>query len=175
MLSARRRTYEDHLSGFPALRERLAGAAPETSVRGAGPMRQRVRGRVAGRVLLVGDAAGYVDAITGEGIALAIGEAHALVRAVAADRPAQYERQWRKVSRSYRVVTEALLLARGPMHLGRAIVPGRRPPAARVRRGRQRAGRSRELRNRWSSVSAMGTPDRIRTCAHGSGGRCSIP
>lgn len=38
---------------------------------GAGPLRQRVRARVGERVLLVGDAAGYVDALTGEGIAVA--------------------------------------------------------------------------------------------------------
>ena len=63
--------YQDHLAAFPALRDRLGDAAPQTSVRGAGPLRQRVSSRVAGRVLLVGDAAGYVDAITGEGIALA--------------------------------------------------------------------------------------------------------
>ena len=36
--------------------------------RGAGPLRQPVTGRVKARFVLVGDAAGYVDAITGEGL-----------------------------------------------------------------------------------------------------------
>jgi len=122
-LSTKRRTYQDHLAAFPSLRERLGDAAPETAVRGAGPLRQRASTRVAGRVLLVGDAAGYVDAITGEGIALALAEGEALVRCVAADRPDAYERAWREITRSYRLITEGLVLARGPLHLGRAIVP----------------------------------------------------
>jgi flavin-dependent dehydrogenase len=42
---------------------------------------------VAGRVLLVGDAAGYVDALTGEGIAVALACARALLGCVAADDP----------------------------------------------------------------------------------------
>ena len=43
----------------------------------------RVRRRVAGRVLLVGDAAGYVDALTGEGIRTGLACAEAAVAAVA--------------------------------------------------------------------------------------------
>ena len=123
ILSTRRRTYQDHLSSFPELRERLGAAAPQTSVRGAGPLRQRASARVAGRVLLVGDAAGYVDAITGEGIALAMEEGRSLVRCVAEDRPDAYDPEWRRVSRSYRMITEGLLLARGPLHLAPVIVP----------------------------------------------------
>jgi flavin-dependent dehydrogenase len=125
-LSTTRRTYQDHLDAFPELRERLGAAAPQTSVRGAGPLRQRASTRVAGRVMLVGDAAGYVDAITGEGISLALAEAQALVRSVRDDQPEAYEQRWRRATRSYRVVTEALLFARGPMHLGRVIVPAAR-------------------------------------------------
>ncbi|GHH56337.1 hypothetical protein GCM10018773_62190 [Streptomyces candidus] len=68
--------YDEHLAGFPALAASLSGPAA-TQVRGAGPLRQRVRRRTAGRVLLVGDAAGYVDALTGEGIALALATAGA--------------------------------------------------------------------------------------------------
>ncbi|PRC62830.1 monooxygenase, partial [Mycobacterium sp. ITM-2017-0098] len=64
--------------------------------RAAGPLRQRVRRRVAGRVLLVGDAAGYVDALTGEGLGLAFAAARLLAGSVAADRPGDYEEQWRR-------------------------------------------------------------------------------
>lgn len=123
MLSSTRRAYEDHLGAFPALRERIGGAPMQTSVRGAGGMRQRASARTAGRVLLVGDAAGYVDAITGEGIALAVSEAQALVRSVVSDRPETYEPAWRRITRHYRMITEGLLLVRGPLHLGRAVVP----------------------------------------------------
>jgi flavin-dependent dehydrogenase len=60
-------------------------------------------------VLLVGDAAGYVDALTGEGLGIAFGGAELLVGCVAADRPADYERQWRRMSRQYRMLTAAVL------------------------------------------------------------------
>lgn len=66
------------LARFPRLAERLVGAAADSTVRGAGPLLQRVARRVAPGVVLVGDAAGYVDAITGEGLSLAFEGAHAL-------------------------------------------------------------------------------------------------
>ena len=58
---------------------------------GAGPLRQRSRRRVAGRTLLVGDAGGYVDALTGEGIALGLAHARAAVACAVADDPARFE------------------------------------------------------------------------------------
>ena len=63
---------------FPAVRERLQGTPAETEARGSGPFRQGVRRRHADRVALVGDAAGYLDAITGEGLTLAFESAAAL-------------------------------------------------------------------------------------------------
>ncbi|NUS10993.1 MAG: monooxygenase, partial [Streptomyces sp.] len=85
--------------------------------------RQRVRGRVAGRVLLVGDAAGYVDALTGEGIAVALAAAEQLVGCVLAGRPQDYEAAWRRVSRDYRVLTGSLLWLRDRPWAARRIVP----------------------------------------------------
>lgn len=122
-LSARRVPYADHLAGFPLLAERLEGLPLATTVRGAGPLRQAARARVNGRVLLVGDAAGYVDALTGEGIALACAEATALVRCLVAGRPEEYERAWRSATRSYRLVTEGLLWASDRRALRPLLVP----------------------------------------------------
>jgi flavin-dependent dehydrogenase len=51
---------------------------------GAGPLRQRTRGVVRDGALLCGDAAGYVDAITGEGIGLALAGGLAAAEALAA-------------------------------------------------------------------------------------------
>jgi menaquinone-9 beta-reductase len=65
-------SFPDLLVRFPALRERLEGAPPDSQARGAGPFLRRVRGRILDRFVLVGDAAGYVDAITGEGLTLAL-------------------------------------------------------------------------------------------------------
>jgi flavin-dependent dehydrogenase len=82
-----------------------------------------VRRRVAGRVLLVGDAAGYLDALTGEGLGIAFGGAELLVGCVAADRPADYERQWRRMSRQYRMLTAAVLQASAYPAVRSRIVP----------------------------------------------------
>ncbi|WP_329459279.1 NAD(P)/FAD-dependent oxidoreductase [Streptomyces sp. NBC_01497] len=122
VLSSRRQGYDDHLAGFPALRARLGGE-PATAVRGAGPLRQGARTRVAGRVLLVGDAAGYVDALTGEGIALGLASARAAVACLAAGRPEAYERHWRALTRRHRLLTTALVGVAGSPAAARLLVP----------------------------------------------------
>ncbi|MGK5732450.1 NAD(P)/FAD-dependent oxidoreductase [Streptomyces sp. URMC 124] len=122
VLSHERGGYESHLSAFPALTPLLSGPTDST-VRGAGPLRQRVRRRVAGRVLLVGDAAGYVDALTGEGIALALATARTAVHCLATDRPHAYEAAWARQTRRHRLLTEALLRARRHPTTARLIVP----------------------------------------------------
>jgi flavin-dependent dehydrogenase len=111
------------LSDFPALRDRLGDAAPASEVRGAGPMRQHVRRRVYGRVLLIGDASGYVDALTGEGIGVGLAQAEVLARCLAADRPADYERAWRRASGPAWRFTAGLLWSRSQPFLGPRIVP----------------------------------------------------
>ncbi|MGA8845940.1 MAG: NAD(P)/FAD-dependent oxidoreductase [Nocardioides sp.] len=130
VLSARTATYDEHLADFPALRARLEGTEAVDSVRGAGPLRQGARRRSAGRVLLVGDAAGYVDALTGEGVALALAQAGAAVEAVVRGDPEHYERAWVSLTRRYRWLTAGLLLATRPAPLRRALVPAARllPP-----------------------------------------------
>jgi flavin-dependent dehydrogenase len=126
LLTADRRPYADHLAAFPALLERVGDAPASSTVRGAGPLRQRARRRVSGRVLLVGDAGGYIDALTGEGISLALAQAEAAVAAMTAGRPADYEAQWRQIVRRYRLLTEALVAAASVPPLRRALVPATR-------------------------------------------------
>jgi flavin-dependent dehydrogenase len=122
VLTSVREPFEAHLRRFPELLVRLPAEAA-TPTRGAGPLRQRCSARVAGRVLLVGDAAGYVDALTGEGVAMSLGCARELARCLAEDRPADYERQWWSETRRYRLLTEALLVAGRSRVLRRAVVP----------------------------------------------------
>ncbi len=122
VLSSEQVPFAEQLAAFPALRDRLPETGA-TSVRGAGPLLQRTSARVAGRVLLVGDAAGYVDALTGEGIAVALACARALVDCVAADDPGAYERRWLAASRRYRTITSSLLWARRQPLLASRIVP----------------------------------------------------
>ncbi|ADB31620.1 monooxygenase FAD-binding protein [Kribbella flavida DSM 17836] len=123
VLTAERGSLAAHLQAFPRLQARLEEASAVSGVLGAGPLRQRVRRRVAGRVLLVGDSAGYVDALTGEGIAVALRTSAELVRCVAADRPEDYEAAWRRVSRECRLLTASLLWARNRSLLAPRIVP----------------------------------------------------
>jgi flavin-dependent dehydrogenase len=115
--------FESRLAAFPALRERLAVAEPAGGVRGAGPLRQNVRCRVAGNVAVVGDASGYLDALTGEGISVALAQAAALVDCLAAGRLADYEHAWRNVSRKSRLLTMGLLWSRHRPLLAPRIVP----------------------------------------------------
>ena len=110
ILTSRRGGFDSRLDEFPALKDRV-GSRKHGPDRAAGPLLQKVRSRTAGRVLLVGDAAGYIDALTGEGLSLAFAAAELLVNCVIADRPGDYERQWRKMSRRYRLLTAALLHA----------------------------------------------------------------
>jgi flavin-dependent dehydrogenase len=122
ILKSRRGGFDGHLGEFPALRDRIAGRRHEPD-RAAGPLRQSVSSRTAGRVLLVGDAAGYVDALTGEGLGLAFGAAELLVKAVVAERPDTYDRHWRQVTRRYRMLTAGLLYASVCARTRSSIVP----------------------------------------------------
>lgn len=77
------------LERFPELKERLGDAPPDSTPRGSGPLLQHVTRRVAPGFALVGDAAGYVDAITGEGLTQAFEGAEALAEVL----PAVLERK----------------------------------------------------------------------------------
>ncbi|WP_369826488.1 NAD(P)/FAD-dependent oxidoreductase [Subtercola sp. Z020] len=134
VLGPRGLSVEAAIAGVPALAARLAGALPDGSVAGAGPLRQRVWAHGSGRVLLAGDAAGYLDALTGEGMRIGFAQAAAAVRVIAGApdgatdlrigprAAADYERQWRRASGTANRFTGALLAAsRSPLR--RAIVP----------------------------------------------------
>lgn len=137
--------FERLLSRFPRVVERLRGGRPDTSVRGAGPLSQRAARVAAGRVALAGDAAGYVDAITGEGLSLAFECAAALGASLAelcarADERAleSYEEDHAKRFRRYALAAGSLVwLARHPR--------ARRPAFALL----SRAPRLFELGLRW--------------------------
>lgn len=124
--------FGDFLRLFPALDARVAGADASSTTRGAGPLRQRVRRVVAQDLALVGDAAGFVDAITGEGVSLGLVTAAALVEDLANRRAGilhEYAAAHARAFRGYWILTNALLtLARRPV-LRRATVDflARRP------------------------------------------------
>lgn len=113
--------FERLLARFPDLAARIEGAPFASSPRGAGPLAVRSKRRVANRVLLVGDAAGYVDALTGEGTKLAVMGALAAVEAIAADDPQAWEASWRRLWRPYAATTEGLLAITRVPALRRAL------------------------------------------------------
>ncbi len=117
------------LARFPDLAARLAGAPVVSRDRGAGPFRQRSRALTSGRVVLVGDAAGYLDAITGEGLGLAFHQASALADALARGEVAAYARACRRLARFGDALTEALLFCERHPALRCRVVRelGRRP------------------------------------------------
>ena len=122
VLTDRRAAFPDLLATFPTLAPRLAGH-PLTRVRGAGPLRQRSTARVRGRSLLVGDAAGYVDALTGEGIAIGLAQARVAVAAILDGDLSRYERDWRRVTRRHDLLTQGLLTVTRHRTLRNRIVP----------------------------------------------------
>ncbi|HZI79111.1 MAG TPA: FAD-dependent monooxygenase [Vicinamibacterales bacterium] len=114
----------------PALRELLEGAEPISPLQ-ATPLAAAARHGFAPGVVLLGDAAGFIDPITGGGIAQALVTSERLAHFIAAhgvehaDRwlPA-FERERRSLLRDYRLLTRGVLgLARRPA-LARAALAG---------------------------------------------------
>lgn len=102
--------FDGLLAKFPALRERLDGVPVTSRDLGVGPLRQRARAVHRGNLALVGDAAGYLDAITGEGLAVALHESAALVEALVAGDLSLYAAAHRRINRLPDTMT-ALVLA----------------------------------------------------------------
>jgi len=110
-------------SRFPALLARLGNAPPISSVRGAGPMARAATRRNCNRMVLVGDAAGFVDSISGDGLSIAFNSAlilgkhlpEILKREATQESMQAYEVEARRVYRGYWLVTNGLLMiARHP-------------------------------------------------------------
>jgi hypothetical protein len=84
--------------------------------------------------LLLGDASGYVDALTGEGIRVGLAHARAAVEAIVGQPAGQakaYDREWSRVRRDFRVITSGLLAA-AQSPLRPLIVPAARAMPALV-------------------------------------------
>lgn len=120
----------------------LAGETHAGRVWGAGPFRTWPRTVAVGRAFLVGDAAGFLDPLTGDGIAAGLAQAEALgrlltggadlaarseVEAAAVSYRASWARQWRR----RRTVTGLALALTGSTALARRALAGvtRRPAA----------------------------------------------
>ena len=95
---------------------------PASRDRGAGRLDQRTRTAFQGNVALVGDAAGYRDAITGEGLSLAFHQADALATAIHRQDLPEYGRAVRRLSRLPFLLIRLLLEAERRPWLRRRLI-----------------------------------------------------
>jgi len=115
-------TFDELLMGFPSLGRQVDNAPVASKDRGAGPLEQRCRAVVVGKLALVGDASGYLDAITGEGLALSFRQAATLVEAMAADDLDRYAAAHRRIVRYPNAITRLLLLVERHPRLRRRVM-----------------------------------------------------
>lgn len=88
--------FEAALNSLPRVAARLAGARRVTPIRGAAPIGHRVADVAGPGWMLIGDAAGFVDPFTGEGIFRALRSARAAVDSLDAPDPAAAYRAARR-------------------------------------------------------------------------------
>ncbi len=101
---------DDALPRFPAVAQRLAGAEASTLERGGVSSSRRLKSVCRGRVALVGDASGSVDAITGEGLCLLFQHAEALGGALESGDLRGYAAEHRRIGRRPEFMADLMLL-----------------------------------------------------------------
>jgi flavin-dependent dehydrogenase len=120
---------EQSLSEFPDLQGRLSGASFSSSDRGAASATRRLKSVCCGKVALVGDASGSVDAVTGEGICLSFQQAQAWADAIERGDLAAYQEAHDRISRRARLMSSLLLtLDRFPLLRTRVLKAFARRP-----------------------------------------------
>jgi len=98
------------LPQFPEAARRLAAAGPATLERGGLSASRRLQNVRRGRVALVGDASGSVDAITGEGLCLLFQQAVALAGALEAGNLDLYQAGHRRIGKRPELMANLMLL-----------------------------------------------------------------
>ena len=111
--SDKQHRFDDLLALFPALARRLQSAELLGKERGGTSLSFRLPHVVRGRVLLIGESSGCVDAITGDGLTLLFRQALALGKALGQDRPGAYEAMHPKIMNRARLMSRLLLLLSG--------------------------------------------------------------
>jgi len=110
------------LEQFPRLARRLTGAPATSKDLGAGPLWNMPKRITVGRVALAGDAAGYLDAITGEGLSLGFRQAGLVVHAFSTGDLGWYEAAARRARRwPFAMIRVLLYLERHPRIRRRTI------------------------------------------------------
>lgn len=97
------------LAAFPEVRARLLWAQPTSPERGAVSATRKLRKVCRGRVALIGDASGAVDAISGEGLRLAFRQAEVLAESFSRNNLEHYQQAHRKLARRPTLMTQLML------------------------------------------------------------------
>jgi menaquinone-9 beta-reductase len=108
---------DDGLEEFPELRARLQNAELASSERGAITITRKLRRVYRGRTVLVGDASGGVDAITGEGLCLTFRQAALLGDCLANGDLARYQKGHRTLIRRPALMARMMLFMARHSHL----------------------------------------------------------
>lgn len=101
---------ESFLDHFPQVVERLGNAAQVTPQRGGISATRRLKCVNTNTVSLIGDASGSVDAITGEGLAMAFRQANVLAHALATGQLHTYNKAHREIARLPHAMARIILL-----------------------------------------------------------------
>jgi flavin-dependent dehydrogenase len=111
LISRKRFTsFESGIAQFPALARHLESAQQTASVKGAISISRKLKSVVQGRVALIGESSGSVDAITGEGLAMAFRQAVALGHALAENNLMIYQEAHQKISSLPAFMGQSMLL-----------------------------------------------------------------
>jgi flavin-dependent dehydrogenase len=108
---------DEGLEEFPELRARLENADLASSERGAITITRKLRRVYRGRTVLVGDASGGVDAITGEGLCLTFRQAALLGDCLASGDLARYQKGHRALIRRPALMSRMMLFMARHSHL----------------------------------------------------------
>ena len=160
MWSGKAGGFDGLLSRLPGLAAQVAGAPLASRDAGAGPFGAAARRVAAGRVALVGDAACCLDPITGEGVALALQSAEALIEAVTAGSLGRYRAAQARLVRTPAQLNRLVQLLERRPGLRRRVIAGlaARPDLFHrflaVRRGTPVAAGSAVLRLSWQLLGA---------------------
>jgi len=114
--------FDEALSCFPRLAARLTDARIAGTTIGAVTASRRMRRVYNGNVALIGEAAGSVDAITGEGLSIAFRQASALADAMLRNRMHDYQRAHQLITHTPRRIARLLLALDGREHFRQRVL-----------------------------------------------------
>lgn len=104
------RRLEEALPRFPYVAAKLRGAEPTSRERGGVTTTRTLREVYRGRNVLLGDASGSADAITGEGLAISFRQSLALAEAMQKDDVAGYQAAHQRIMRLPQTMARTMLL-----------------------------------------------------------------